>query len=647
MPPLYWALLLCWAVVGILSLDYRLNKIKILLFIGTAAFIGYKFFPMDKAHLINLAKLLGIVVFYCLLGWWPAKKWVPNHYCITISVILAVILGNIFLNVLSLSLFWVLGPKTGSIISLALAVLVALMGVYFSRGATVDFKLKGIDWQIMAVIALGVSVNIIKMQNEYPHGHPEMYVNYTEQMLQGVFPPKSMATIHTGLPVAHFAAITVVALWVQTLNAILHPTMYFEVVIAFAGFMGILYLFVRKWFVDEHVFGIAAMIFIALLGTLQLYVVFIKLLLGGHNIDIVLAKSNASTSIFQGNLWGQLSPQPIPFALISYIDQVKSYALGLLSLMLVLNGGMSRLPMVFAGTAIMIVAGNAAEEVMVAYLSAIFLVLIARENGLLSFIIPHKYLLAILFFGSVIMMLIGAGVAVPVYVLAISLILLEKDKGLRQIAMANKYFLLGLFLGAIVWFYNSIHSGALLVVKEGGILTFRPWREFGLRYADYEDNFSEPLLIKGLGFSSIIVLLKFIGLPCVLATGLKKIWKELIMREQVFYAIPIGLAGIIFFPLFTPMGDTGRMLNPFVFWLYLLAGLGFAAYFRKKDGIKGLGLAILIMTLSILPTLRWVHQFALVSFANLPFNLFSTGPYGGVFDYFGVCQSEPLLRMCK
>lgn len=535
----------------------------------TGSFIFISFYT--KQPVCQTYKFLVILSFYFLLGYFPAIHLFENHSGSILISGIALILGSLIFNILVIVSVICLGIARGALTAF-------LISAFFIAFCYARQKRKYVDpWtrltekplseelQMVSVILLLLVSNALFLNYQYPHGHRESYFEFAKLLLANNFIsfynlPGSMAGS------AHIVSMVVPPVWTRLINIDLGSCIYFELLIGHIGLYVCTYTFSRMLF-KKHSYAMGSLIFVALLGEMHTYFYGLRHLINHGQFRDFFPLNFDSWGSLTLYLRTRLSPLFFPWALTTYIDSVKGYASILLSMYIIVFKNKDLPALVFGGLLMTAIAGNGEEYLLFTYLVFLFLYLLMDR----------------------------------------------KELNIKNIVIGT---LAGLLLGFPVYLYLSFNKGALNLVTTGTAY-FKDLKAIGL--------WLYPMRKLSMNLKSIGYIILEFGFPAAIfiaLAGQKYFFygKENNHAETTKFLLSFFLAAVsmIFVPVFVGSElsrmvgnwNLNRFLNPFVFWLYFVAGAGFVYLVFVRFKIRFAIVTILIL-IAIFPTIRVTYSYFL------------------------------------
>jgi hypothetical protein len=595
---IYAGVLFLTTIIGCVALltDGTIKKYKLFYFVGFSFWVALCLYT--DVSILDGMKFIAIILFYLGIGWYPSQKWIGAKYGATVTIGMAIIIGNLILNTITTSLFLVLGPSLGSLVTFLSALLIIIFG-FINSPPIKRFLFTRNDTQVLGVIVLVILMNFLFMAKTYPQGSTAVYSNYVKSAVYyDIFPDHYISPY--GVLKRHYSCQSIPALWTKLLKIDISAIQYFELTIGISGFLLLVYVLSRYIFVDKHNYGLSSMVFVAFLGSAMFYSYLMTNLTKGEDISAIMFNFGGERVQFHIDENKPLMTRPIrshpeidgtfitsllpahntPFSIQNYLDNAKSYCIAFLMLYVILKSYKTRIALLFTGASLFIIASGA-------------------EQVLLGFS------------------------------LITGIVLLSKGKDLLKNIKHYKWLFIGIAIGMVFWVLISSDGGGLLAVKEKGIL-IRDWKWFGLcnaypnEYSLTISNFSSKTLkyaIEWLAFIILFAVGSFLITKNPITSSIRKI---VLVSLIVLSSIPVffALSPNVYVTATKVMNqscyDLNRFIGPLLYWLYIIAGVGFMGYldrFNIKFHHKYI-LGTFAIFISISPIILYIHRFFLAHLAR-------------------------------
>ena len=587
---IYAGVLLLITIIGCVALlkDGTIKKYKLFYFVVFSFWVALCLYT--GVSILDGVKFIAILLFYLGIGWYPSQKWIGTKYGATVTIGMAIIIGNLILNTIATSLFLVLGPSLGSLVTFLSALLIIIFG-FINFPPTKGFHFTRKDTQVFGIIVLVVLMNFLYMAKTYPQGSKAVYSNYVKSAVYyDMFPDHYVSPY--GVLKRHYSCQSLPALWTKLLKIDISAIQYFEITIGISGFLVLVYVLSRYIFVDKHNYGLSSMVFVAFLGSAMFYSYLMTNLTKGEDLSAIMFNVGGERVQYHIDENKPLMTRPIrfhpeldstfitsslpahntPFSVQNYLDNAKSYCIAFLMLYVILKSYKIRMALLFTGASLFIMASGA-------------------EQVLLGFS------------------------------LITGILLLSKGKDFFKNIKHYKWLFIGIAIGMAFWMSMSSDSGGLLSVKEKGIM-IRDWKWFGLcnaypsEYSLTINNFSSKTLkyaIEWLAFIIFFAVGSFLISKNPITSSIRKIvFMSLIVLSSipVFFALNPNVYVTATRVMNQYCYDLNRFIGPLLYWLYIIAGVGFMGYLDRLN-IKfhhKFILGTFAIFISILPIILFIHR---------------------------------------
>lgn len=553
--------MLCMVMGVVTNAKTRVIVLCIVLGICAKGFMIYNIMP----SLWAAGKLLFISLMYLGIGWYPAVRWINSKYGLTVRVVSSFAIGNMIFTVISTTCLALFGLSAGSTHVMLLTLALSVTGFLLIRKDQARPQEKLVftaeDAQTAGAIILILIINAVFMNQQYPHGAPNGYYRFMQDVLRfDKFPP---AVMYGGFEQnAHYAVLSVPPLLAQVFQVELSWATYFELVVGLSALLISVYIFSRLVISDKHSTALFSMIFVALLGELHLYRMIIYLLFDGKGISDLLYNPGCVRS--------RTAPMFQPWGLACYIDNGKSWATMLFAYYVILAGIKDKLALFIAGLAVMVIVGGGQEEVLYGFALAGIFILILNYR--------HYY----------------------------------------QYRWNYSFFVLGCLSGMIVWIYLTAHAGSLQILSNHSAIFIRPISDWGLYIyhspgiplldlplANYVILFSRKAMMYLLSEWSMLAIFCFFAMRAMKNAGFERVRLAILMALTLTAMLPF-FVGTSLIPW---TWNLNRFIQPLLFWLYLWAGVGFVFMVMKLKKISNLMLmaGTIILLLAFYPTIHFAN----------------------------------------
>lgn len=569
-----WILLCVMLCLALGCVTNTKTRIIILCFVIALCVNGFMLYNIISS-IFDPLKFILILTMYAGIGWYPTTRWINGKYGFSVRIMSSIAIGNIIFTIISTSYLVVFGLKVGGILTLLTALALCSIGLGLIHKNRNRFKEKLLftvkDAQIVGSIILILIIHAVFLNPQYPHGAPLGYLRFMQDVLSlDKFPPTLM---YGGFERnAHFAVLSVPPLLAHFFQVNLDWASYFEIAVGLGALLISVYLFSRLVISDMHSAALFSMVFVALLGEMHLY----------REIISCLSDDKGVGSWILNGTRSRTAPMFQPFALAAYIDNGKSWATMLLAYYLILSGNKNRLALFFAGTSVMVMVGGGQEEVLFGFVLAGIFILVANYR--------HYF----------------------------------------QYRWNYSFLLLGCIFGAVIWFYLTAHKGSLQVLGGQGAIFIRPLSDWGLYLyhnwipggafgldiplADFHVLFSQTTVTYILLEWAILTIFCFFAFRARRNYGFKRV-RVLITLALVLVAMVPFFVGT---NLLAPW-NLNRLIQPFLFWAYMWAGVGFVYIVMKFKKISILPAGTIILLIVFYPTIHFANrQFMLAINRVLP-----------------------------
>ncbi|HBW21913.1 MAG: hypothetical protein A2X28_02055 [Elusimicrobia bacterium GWA2_56_46] len=555
------------------------TRVIVLCFVIAICGLGYMIY--NVMHSIwDIMRLVLVLIIYFGIGWYPAYRWINSKYGLAIRILSAIAVGNIvFIAISTLCLiFW--GLHAGGIFVMFAALTLCFNGLRLfckeQRSSSKKLSFTAEDAQIVGSIILVIIVNSVFMNQQYPHGAPNGYLTFMQDVLTSAkFPPPVMTGSFSQN--AHFAVLSVPPLLAYVFHTQLLWITYFELIVGLGSLLVSAYIFSRLVISDKHATALFSMIFVALLGEMHLYRLMISLLFQGKWDGDWLT----TTITYLHCIRSRTAPMFQPWGLACYIDNGTSWATMLFTYYFILVGNRNRFLLFFTGLVFMVIVGGGQEEVM---------------------------------FG---------------FALAGIFILASNYRHYSRHRWDYLFLILGGLSGAAVWVYLSMQKGSLQILNGHSSIFIRPISDWGLYIYHGEGPRSTNLLDIPLAnyhvlFSRHAVFYvlsewSMLAVFCIFAFRATRNYGF----ERVRVAITPALILTALLPLFLGTNllsmtwDLNRFLQPLLFWLYLWAGVGFVFIVTKLRKVSVIMAGTIMLLFSFYPTIQFANTQLILTISRI------------------------------
>ncbi|MBF0466916.1 MAG: hypothetical protein HQK94_17755 [Nitrospirae bacterium] len=535
------------ALLGMKSIHESEFKSRLLVFITIPVVLANL---MLYTHVyFGIYKFIIMLLFYFIIGYYPSRKWVGAGFGNAVLISVSIFLGSIAVHVVSLSAFIISAPKIGSFLTIGLLIPLVYWGfIEFKKDYPDNIKFTFMDYQIFGVMLLMIVIHASVTKNWYPHGHPDIHLDFIKRCLRdNVFPVKSPVPMH-------FGSFSNSIMWNIILNLDVSASIYFQFIFELIGFASVCYFFTKYFMVNKHSHALFALIFAAFCGELHLYAHLIaRSMLAINKINIIeCLRAVNPCSVF--SMRSLITPIVFPESLNSYLDGLVSlsvfmFIFYLVSKYIVCNNSKTSSCVIYspktsfiAGIVMIIILGTTLENVLISeFFSLCFL-----------------FLFSFMYFST------G-----------------KMDKFINKI---NFYCLLGgILCGIIIYIRISSNYGAGLIMKSG--ISIKPISEWGIfLYPDIRYFIVSSLSLNSLKyfiaeFGLVIFFLFFVFIPSdTLIPDMRKERKSVLMGAIFPCLIPITMH-------FSWLMDwnLNRFYNVLITLLHMLCGVGFVNLYLMKD----------------------------------------------------------------